>query len=153
MSQNNTDIQVKRSTYSLNSLKEIELLFGEPLFIDETSVDSAGFLTDPVKAYLVMGRKLKDGETNVVDVQRSPVFKALSKDMADNLVFYDADNGTIINEAGEELSVNRLTVQTITPNDLSDTDTSKYHILVQKDDDNTIQKFALEDAGIFMSGK
>ena len=43
MSQNNTDIQVKRSTSSLSALKDIKLLFGEPLFVDETAVDSSGF--------------------------------------------------------------------------------------------------------------
>ena len=154
MSQNNTDIQVKRSTSSLSALKDIKLLFGEPLFVDETAVDSSGFLSDPVKAYLVMGRKEKDGETGYnIDVQRSPVFKAFSKDMADNLVFYDSLNGTIINEAGTELPVNRLTVNTISTSDLSSTDTSKYHILVQKDDDNTVQKFSLDDMGIYMNGR
>lgn len=153
MSANNTDIQVKRSIHSESSLKDLELLFGEPLFIDETSTDSEGFLTDPVKAYLVIGRKLKDGETSNVDVQRSPVFKAFSKDMADNIVFYDAENGTIINEAGEELAVNRLTVSTISTDDLSDEDTSKYHILVQRDTDNTIQKFSLDDIGLYMNGR
>lgn len=150
MSQNNTDIQLKRSISSLESLKEINLEFGEPIFIDNTTTDSSGFLADPVKSYLVIGRKLKDGETNTIDVQRSPVFKAFSKEMVNNLVFYDEDNDTIINEAGDEVPVASLTVKEVAP---TASDTFKYHILCQKEGDTHVYKFPIDNIGIFVNGR
>ena len=77
MSLTNTDIQLKRSKNTLTELKDIDLNFAEPLFVDNTEIaDDQGHLAKPCKAYLVMGRKQQtDDET--VTVEKSPVFKAL----------------------------------------------------------------------------
>ena len=154
MSLTNTNIQLKRSLNSLARLKDIDLDFAEPLFVDNTELgDDQGHIKTPCKAYLVMGRKQKDGETDSVTVEKSPVFKALSPDIADNLVFYNADDGSITNEAGDQIPVNRLTAISKTVSDLSSEDLRKYHLICQADDDNVVYKFTLDDLGIFINGR
>lgn len=154
MSITNTDIQLRRSKNTLTELKDISLKFAEPVFVDNTEHDTDGNLTSPVKAYLVLGRDLREGETGYdITVGKSPVLKALSQDMADNLVFYNADDGSIINEAGEQVPVNRLTTIDKTLSDLSREDLKKYYILCQTGDDNVVYKFTLDDLGIFINGR
>lgn len=158
MSQNNTDIKLKRSRNTLSELEDHGLLFGEPFFIDNTNHnDLDGSLIDPVEAYLVLGRKPDENE-ETVSVKNSPIIKALSLDKANKMVFYNSENGSITNESGEELPVNRLTVKSINKEDISVSDTTKYYILCQSNkvednkEDNTIYKFSLEDLGIFIGG-
>lgn len=153
MSLTNTDIQLKRSKNTLTELKDIDLNFAEPLFVDNTEIaDDQGHLAKPCKAYLVMGRKQQtDDET--VTVEKSPVFKALSPEIADNLVFHNAENGSITNEAGDEIPANRLTTISKNISDLDSEDLHKYYILCQRDDDNVIYKFTLDDLGIFINGR
>lgn len=153
MSLTNTDIQLKRSKNTLSKLKDIDLNFAEPLFVDNTEVaDEQGHLAKPCKAYLVMGRK-QQSDSEEVTVEKSPVFKALSPDIADNLVFHNAEDGSITNEAGDQIPANRLTTISKTKDDLSNEDVHKYHILCQIDDDNTVYKFTLDDLGIFINGR
>ena len=158
MSLDNTNIQVKRSANTLEELSSQLLDFGEPLFIDNTEHENDGTLKPVCDAYIVVGRKSEDNnEQDIVTVNKSPVFKALSPQRINNLVFYgtDPENGDdcIINEAGESLPVNRLTTIDITPDDLSDSDIAKYYILCQSEDDNVVYKFTLDDAGIYINGR
>lgn len=150
MSQTNTDIKFKRSKNTPDELAEQDLLFGEPLFIDNINHTSDGSLIDPVDAYLVIGRK-KDETEDTITVKSSPVFKALSLDKSKKLVFYN-DSGTIIDEADHELPVNRLTTIPVSKENLSRSDSTKYHILCQPDNDTTVYKFSLEDLGIYING-
>ena len=154
MSLTNTNIQLKRSTNTLNKLKDIDLDFAEPLFVDNTELldDTTGKIKTPCKAYLVMGRKPKNGETDIT-VEKSPVFKALSPEIADNLVFYNSDEGSITNEAGDQVPVNRLTTISKDISSLSSEDTEKYYILCQNNSDNVVYKFTLDDLGIFINGR
>ena len=77
MSITNTDIQLRRSKNTLTELKDISLKFAEPVFVDNTEHDTDGNLTSPVKAYLVLGRDLREGETGYdITVGKSPVLKA-----------------------------------------------------------------------------
>lgn len=167
MSLDNTNIQVKRSVNTLEELGSIQyedeqrglkLNFGEPIFVDNIELDNEkpGELGKVCDAYIVVGRK-PQYETDEVTINNSPVFKALSQQRANNLVFYDTDQetggGCIINEAGEQLPVNRLTTIDITPDDLSDSDIAKYYILCQSEDDNVVYKFTLDDAGIYINGR
>lgn len=153
MSLTNTNIQLKRSVNSLDRLKDIDLSFAEPLFVDNTELkDDQGHIKTPCKAYMVMGRKSKEGETEGITVEKSPVFKALSPDMADNLVFYNAEDGSIINEAGEQVPVNRLTVIEKRISELTPEDAGKYHLLAQREGDTVVYKFT-DDRGIFINGR
>ena len=154
MSLDNTNIQVKRSMHTLSELNDQLLDFGEPLFIDNTEHNNDGTLKSVCDAYMVVGRKSEDDNVqDIVNVGKSPVFKALSPDRVNNLVFYDPDEGSIINEAGDQIPVNRLTTIDITPEDLSDSDLAKYYILCQSTDDNRVYKFTLNDAGIYINGR
>lgn len=157
MSQYNTDIKFKRSKNTPDELSGEKLLFGEPIFIDNTVVNpSSGKLTDPCNAYLAIGRKpLTDTED--VNVSNSPVIKAMSLDRADKLVFYKVDElgypSAIINEAGVELPVNRVIASSISEERLDPEDATKYHILCQPEGSDTVCKFTLEDIGIFINGR
>ena len=154
MSLTNTNIQLKRSKNTLNKLANIDLDFGEPLFVDniENFADD-GTLEDPVKAYLVLGRKARDGVPGEeVDVSKSPVLKALSQKNADNLVFYNSDDGSIVNEAGDQVPVNRVTVIEKKISELTEEDAGQYHILAQKEGDTLVYKFT-DDLGIFINGR
>lgn len=151
MSQTNTDVQFKRSVNTPTELATQQLLFGEPFFVDNTQHDTNGYLTEPINAYLALGRK-PDGEGDNVTFDRSPVLKALTLDKAGKLVFYNSTNGSITNEANEELPVNRITANSISGSDISTSNATKYHILCQPDNDTTVYKFALDDFGIFVNG-
>ena len=157
MSQNNTDIQVKRSEATLAQLASQNLEFGEPLFVDNTTHDSEGKLTGAVKAYMVVGRKLQKksdpiNDPHLIDVERSPVFKAFSADRVGNFVFYDPDTGALINEEGDQIPANRLTVIEKKISDLTEEDAGNYHILCQKEGDTQLYKFT-DDRGIFINGR
>ena len=153
MSLTNTNIQFQRSKNGFSELVDTNndpiLTFGEPFFIDNTNHDSGGNLTDPVNAYLAVGRKPDDGET--VTLSKSPVIKALSFEKSNRLVFY-TDDGKIVDESNQALPVDRLTTTSITSLENS---ADKYHILCQKenDPDNLIYKFKLDDFGIFINGR
>ena len=156
MSLTNTDIQFKRSKHTLDELNGIQLNFAEPLFIDNLTHDSEGKITAPYKAYLVVGRKPDEEageETASISAEKSPVFKAFSRDIVDNLVFYNAEDGSITNESGDQVAVNRLTTINKTINDLSIQDVGKYYILCQRTDNNQVYKFTLDDFGIFINGR
>lgn len=154
MSLTNTDIQFKRSTHNLDELKDFTLNFAEPLFVDNLTHNSAtGLIEAPYKAYLVLGRKQGTDEVDSVTVEKSPVIKAFSKDLADNMVFYDSTKGALINESLDELPANRLTTINKTIDDLSSEDLNKYYILCQTGDDNLVYKFTLDDFGIFVNGR
>ena len=152
MSLTNTDIQFKRSVNTPIELKDIDLNFAEPFFIDNTTHATDGTLENPVNAYLVLGRKSEDNTIDNVTVGKSPVIKAMTLDRADNLVFYNSENKSITNEAGVEVPVNRLTTINKNISDLSKYDLSKYYILCQTDTDNVVYKFTLDDIGIFING-
>ena len=160
MSLTNTNIQFQRSINSIDALQEkedeLKLNFGEPFFIDNIEkFDSNGYLTEPVNAYLAIGRKPKDidGEVDAVSFKKSPVIKALSFDKSNKLVFYN-DRGQIIDEANNPLPADRLTTKSIITSSLQD-GSDKYYILCQKDDDNDplIYKFKLDDFGIFVNNR
>lgn len=151
MSHTNTSIQLKRGANTPDELATQELLFGEPFFIDNTQHDTNGFLTEPCNAYLYLGRKQGE-ETDVVTLEKSPVLKALSKEKADKLVFYNPANGSIINESNNELPVSRITANPVTSSDISTSNNTKYYILCQPDNDNTVYKFTLDELGIFING-
>lgn len=153
MSTTNTNIRLQRSINSLSDLTSQELSFGEPFFIDNTSIDTDGLLTDPCNAYLVLGRKLKDGEVGSINVGNSPVIKAFSPNKSDKFVFYN-DSGSITNESGEELPVNLLTTTELSS--VNDEDLNKYYILCQRENssnDKHIYKFTLSDLGVFINGR
>lgn len=157
MSINNTDIQFKRSVNDVGVLGGVELSFGEPFFVDNTTHDTEGSLTEPVNAYIYVGRKSDDEGSNtatdVVTAAKSPVIKALSFSKANSLVFYDEDRNTIINESGELLPVTQLRANAITISDLTpDASASKYHILCQPAGTDNVCKFSLEDLGISING-
>ena len=151
MSRTNTDIQFKRSTNTPTELASQPILFGEPFFVDNTQHDVNGYLTEPVNAYLTLGRR-PDGTGDDVTFDKSPVIKALSLDKSNKLVFYNSTNGSIVNEANEELPTNRITANSISSADISTGNATKYHILCQPDNDTTVYKFALDDFGIFING-
>ena len=151
MSRTNTDIQFKRSTNTPTELASQPVLFGEPFFVDNTQHDVNGYLTEPVNAYLTLGRR-PDGTGDDVTFDKSPVIKALSLDKSNKLVFYNSTNGSIVNEANEELPTNRITANSISSTDISTSNATKYHILCQPDNDTTVYKFALDDFGIFING-
>ena len=161
MSRTNTNIQIKRSVNNLSDLTNLlgvpddlkdvaNLDFGEPFFIDNTTGPVSE--SDPCNAYIVVGRK-PQSEADEVTIKNSPVFKAFSQNRIGRFVFYDPEKGSIINEEGIQLPVNRLTTITKSEADLSSEDLSKYHILCQADSDNTVYKFALSDMGIFINGR
>lgn len=156
MSRTNTNIQFQRSTNTFSELVESqfspELSFGEPFFIDNTQHDSSGYLTEPVNAYLALGRK-PDSDNDNVTLGKSPVIKALTLDKANSLVFYNSTNGSITDEAGNELPVNRITAQPFLTTDIDSSNSTKYHILCQPDNDTTVYKFTLDDFGIFVNGR
>ena len=157
MSHNNTDIQVKRSEEQFADLLNQPLEFGEPLFIDNTTHDSEGKLPNTVKAYMVIGRKLdKTSDLGTdpypIDVERSPVFKAFNKDRVGNFVFYDGDDGSIINEEGDQIPINRITVIEKKISELTSEDAGKYHILAQKEGDTLVYKFT-DDRGFFVNSR
>ena len=154
MSTTNTNIKLQRSVNTPTELASQELNFGEPFFIDNTEHASDGTLTDPCNAYLVLGRKLRDDENGPITVEKSPVIKALSLDKANKLVFYDADNGSIINESGVQLPVNLLTTTELSTVDSEDL--NKYYILCQRENssgDKKVYKFTFDDLGVFLNGK
>lgn len=157
MSQYNTDIKFKRSVNYPEEIGEESILFGEPIFIDNTTIKDDGTLNDPCNAYLVLGRKEKvDGED--VTIAKSPVIKAMTLDRANSLVFYVKDNDgnprALVNEEGIELPANKITSTPVSKDDLSSSNTTKYHILCQPDDgSNTVYKFSLDDLGIFINGR
>lgn len=156
MSLTNTDIQFKRSKNNLDDLNGIQLNFAEPLFVDNLTHDSEGKITAPYKAYLVVGRKPDEEageETASITVEKSPVFKAFSRDMADKLVFYNDTDGSITDESEREIPVNRLTTVDKNIDSLSIDDVARYYILCQKDGDNRVYKFTLDDFGIFINGR
>lgn len=166
MSLTNTNIQLKRSTHNLDELKNFTLNFGEPFFIDKTDIDNTnvetkGMLSDPCNAYLVIGRKQKDDETDAVTVEKSPIFKAFSRNRVEKFVFYDEneeDGKFITNESGAQLAVNRITAYPITKENLSSENSTKYYILCQTDSEDEkekdkVYKFTLDDLGIFVNGR
>ncbi len=150
MSLTNTNIQLQRSANELDVLlnKDYELNFGEPFFIDNTTHDSNGKLTDPVNAFIAVGRKQGSDEQESITLSKSPIIKAFSLDKAKNIVF-KSNNGSIVDESNKELPVNRVTSKTIGISDLSDSN-RKYYILCQPDNDNTIYKFNLSSSGIYI---
>lgn len=153
MSLTNTNIKLQRSVNTPAELASQELYFGEPLFIDNTTHNELdGKLLEPCNAYLVIGRK-PSSETDKVTVDKSPVIKAFTLDKSDKLVFYNSDNGSIINESNVELPVNRLTTASITDADLDATGANKYYILCQPEGDNRVYKFTFEDLGIFVNSR
>lgn len=137
---------IDTSTQTLTSLNE-KLEFGEPLFVDNTERDTVS----PFHAYILVGTEQDDDVT--VDVNKAAVFKAFnSKDKADSLIFYDEENDQICDESGEGVPAGKVKAKGISSSDLSPTDTTKYHILCQPDDDsNDVVKFTLEDAGIYVT--
>lgn len=154
MSTTNTNIKLQRSINTPTELASQELNFGEPFFIDNTEHASDGTLADPCNAYLVLGRKLRDDESGPITVEKSPIIKALSLDKANRLVFYDADNGSIINESNAELPVNLLTTTELST--VNSEDLNKYYILCQRENssgDKKVYKFTFDDLGIFINGR
>ena len=168
MSTTNTNIQIKRSINSFNGTTlsnqsttyDPELSFGEPFFIDNTLKDASGnVISGKVNdvesaAYLVLGRK-PDPEGETVTVSKSPVIKAMSYERANKLVFYDDQNGSIINEAGDVLPVSQLTVNEFNADNIykNPLNISKYYVLCQPEDQKTVYKFSFADLGIFIDNK
>ena len=165
MSLTNTNIQFQRSINKIGDLQEkedeLKLNFGEPFFIDniEKNLDSNGYLTEPVNAYLAIGRKPKDidGDVDAVSFKKSPVIKALSFDKSNKLVFYN-DSGQIVDESNNPLPADRLTTHSIIPSSLQGGD-DKYYILCQREKDENnkpdpkIYKFELDNFGIFVNNR
>ena len=122
--------------------------FGELLFVDNTNK----LMDSPYHAYLLAGTK-QAGENAKADVKHSAVFKAFnSKDTADRIAFYDSENDCISDESGKAIPTSKINAKTITESDLSTTATTKYHILVQPNDDSQdVAKFDLSDAGFYIS--
>lgn len=131
---NNTSIRLKRSAKSFADIKQEELFFGEPLFIDN------GADGEKLLAYLAVGPE------NNADVEHSPVFKAFTKDKADSIVFNI--NNSLVGEDGTPISVSRVNADGIETLPAS---SGKYHILVQKEGTDEVSKFILGDSGIYIT--
>ena len=151
MSTTNTNIRLQRSVNTLSELANVELNFGEPIFVDNTVHDTSGFISEPCTAYLAIGRK-PDSPTDSITVEKSPVIKAFSKNKVDRFVFYDPTRNCIVDESDIELPVNRITASSIDASSLDPTSAQKYYILCQPENDNSVVKFTLDELGIFVGG-
>ena len=155
----NTKIRLQRSILKLpgkqeqtqpneNTLTSLEtkLEFGESVFVDNTEKDTVR----PYKAYLYVGTDNKPSTERAIE--ECAVFKAFnSKETADSLAFYDKENRTITNEAGEPIPTSKINSTSINTVDPANID-KKYHILCQPEGTEDVVKFVLGDQGIYING-
>lgn len=138
-------IKLRRSIATFDELKEQEISFGEPIFIDGT--EGYPVTEDNEKeSYLVIGRKPKS-EDDVVEIGNSPVIKVLSKNKADRLVFKSA-NG-ISDSKNNPITVEDLRVKGLSILDLNTSGNTKYHVLFQAEGSEKVSKFDLLEKGIY----
>lgn len=159
MKTSGTSIKLKRTKNNYSNFltgaptnnTDVELPFGEPLFIDNESKNH--MQTGSCEAYMVVGSGLAEDVNDPLKVSDGRVFKAfINKEKADSIAFINESEGSITDEDNNAMSVNRLTTTSIDAP--STADNKRYYILVQdlEDETKTVRTFKLDDSGIYITG-